>query len=112
MKVAFDGMQEKMVTFEAAEGVQAGSWVKVSAAGTVAPCQAGDVPAGLARQVRGGVCGVQTHGFMKGPCASGTETGFGLFACDSGKKLAAGDSGRPGFVLEVDTAAGVCGVLF
>ena len=87
MKVAFDGIGENMVTFEA-NGVKAGDLVKVSAQGTVAPCAAsGDVP-------------------------SGVTVGFGLFACGADGKLAKGTSGRPGFVLDVDSAAGVCGILF
>ncbi len=112
MKVAFDGIGENMVTFEA-NGVKAGDLVKVSAQGTVAPCAAsGDVPLGLARGVREGLCGVQTQGYMRAPCASGVTVGFGLFACGADGKLAKGTSGRPGFVLDVDSAAGVCGILF
>ncbi len=113
MKVAFDGIQEKMVTFEAAQDVREGSLVKVSSAGTVAPCAAeGDVPVGVAAQARDGICAVQTHGYMKVPCAASVAVGFGLFACDGNQKLASNASGRPGFVLDVDAAAGVCGVLF
>jgi len=113
MKVAFDGIQEKMVTFEVAQNVQEGSLVKVSGAGSVASCAAeGDVPVGVAHQVRDGICAVQTQGYMKVPCAAGVAVGFGLFACDGNQKLAGGTSGRPGFVLDVDDAAGVCGVLF
>lgn len=113
MKVSFDGIQEKMVTFEAAQDVQEGSWVKVGSTGTVAPCAAeGDVPVGVAHQIRDGICAVQTCGYMKAPCAAGVAVGFGLFACDGNQKLANNTSGRPGFILNVDAAAGVCGVLF
>lgn len=113
MKVCFDGIGEEIVTFEAAEGVQAGTLVKVSGLGQVAPCTAaGDVPVGVVRSVRAGICGVQTRGYMLAPSAVGLTVGFALLSADKDKKLAAGTSGRPGFVLYVDEAAGVCGVLF
>lgn len=113
MKVSFDGIGEKIVTFEAQENTQADKAVKVAAAGTVAACAAaGDVPVGKALQVRGGICAVQTAGYMKLPCATGVSVGYGLFSTDKDGKLTAGTNGRPGFVLDVDSAAGVCGVLF
>lgn len=113
MKVSFSGIGENIVTFEAASGLKAGNLVKVSANGTAAACAAsGDVPLGVAVQVRDGLCGVQTQGYMRVPCASSTVVGFGLYACDSDKKLTKGTTGRPGFVLDVDSAAGVCGILF
>ncbi len=112
MKVSFDGVNAKMVTFEAAQGVKEGALVKVSAAGKAAPCTAaGDVPIGVAVSVRDGICGVQTQGYMKVPCAAGTAVGFGLFACDGDGSLASGTSGRPGFVLDVYEQAGLCGVM-
>ncbi len=113
MNVSFDGIGEKIVTFEAASGVEAGAMVKMSGAGTVAACAAkNDVPIGKVLQVRGGICAVQTAGYMKLPCASGTVVGFGLFALGEDKKLASGTSGRPGFVVDVDSTAGECGVMF
>lgn len=113
MKVSFDGLGEKMFTFEAQEGMQDGMMVKLAAAGTAAPCSAaGDVPLGVARQARGGICGVQTEGYMKLPCTSAMTAGFGLLSSDKDGKLVKGESGRPGFVVDADSAAGACGVIF
>lgn len=113
MKVSFDGIGEKVITFEAQEGVKEGTMVKLAAAGTVGACAAaGDVPVGVARQVRDGICAVQTEGYMKMPCTTDMTVGFGLLSGDKDKKLVAGTSGRPGFVVDVDSAAGVCGVIF
>ena len=113
MKVSFDGMGEKMFTFEAQTGVEDGMMVKLAAAGTVAACSAaGDVPLGMARHLRGGICGVQTEGYMKLPCAAGMAVGFGLFSSGADGKLVKGESGRPGFVVDVDAVTGACGVIF
>lgn len=112
MKVSFDGIGAKYVTFEADSTVKEGSLVKLTANGKVAACVKTDVPLGVASQVRDGICAVQTEGYMLLPCASGVTVGYGLFALDDSCKAAKGTTGRPGFVLYVDSAAGVCGMLF
>lgn len=113
MKVSFEGMGEQVMTFEAASTVTEGALVKMSGAGKVALCSAdGDIPIGVARNVRGGVCAVQTSGYMKAPCVSTLTVGFARLSCDENKKLESSTGGRPGFVLDVDGTAGVCGVLF
>lgn len=113
MKVSFDGINERVVTFETQPEVKANSLVKLAANGMVAACAAaGDVPVGKAVRVEGGICAVQTGGYMKVPYAAGVAVGYGLFSSDKDGKLASGTTGRPGFVLDVDSAAGVCGVFF
>lgn len=113
MKVSFDGLGEKMFTFETQAALEDGTMVKLTATATVAACSAaGDVPLGVARQARGGICGVQTEGYMKLPCTSAMTAGFGLLSSDKDGKLVKGESGRPGFVVDADSAAGACGVIF
>lgn len=113
MKVAFDGIGEKMVTFQVTGEVEEGDLVKISGGSTVGPCAAaGDVPVGVAQRVHDGLAAVQVGGCMKAPCATGTTVGFKLLASDKDGALAASESGRYGFVLEVDSSAGNCWVLF
>ena len=38
--------------------------------------------------------------------------GFGLFSSGADGKLMKGESGRPGFVVDVDAVTGACGVIF
>ena len=44
--------------------------------------------------------------------AANNTVGCALLALDSSGKLDAGTTGRPGIVTDVDTAAGICGVIF
>ena len=112
MQVSFQGIGADMVTFEAAEGVQPGAAVKLSGAGKVDVCSAEeDIPIGVARSVQDGVAGVQTRGYMRMGCASTVTVGFHLLAANAAGKMASGTAGRPAFVVDVDTAAGTCGVL-
>lgn len=116
MKVSFEGIQEQAVTFEAittgSQAVETGAPASLSADGTVRKAEAGDVPVGLVLEVRGGYAGVQTHGYQRMPCAADLTVGFARLAVAEGGKLAVSQTGREGFVVDVDASAGVCGVIF
>ena len=106
MKVAFNSIGEHLVTF-ASNGVNKGEPVKVSAAGTVSPCSAGDVFDGAAVDVRGGYASVALDGFVTLPY-TGTAPGIGhvtLAADGSGGVKTAASGGRTVLAVDVDTAA-------
>ncbi len=114
MKVSFEGIGEKVVTFEAeSEGKAAvipGSAVTLSANGKVSACtKAGDIPAGVALSVREGFAAVQIGGYVKLPCAAGLTAGYQQAAMDADGKLAAASTGRG--MLVTDVNGGVCGVI-
>lgn len=112
MKVSFEGIGEKVVSFQAEGAVEEGALVKVGAAGAVAPCASGDVPVGVVQKVCHGLAAVQVAGCMKAPCAAGTAAGFALLAAGEDGALAASATGRPGFVLDVEASGSACWVLF
>lgn len=75
-------------------------------------CPVSATPVGLVLGVKGDLAAVQVAGYMRLPCASDLAVGCALLALDSSGKLDAGTTGRPGIVTDVDTAAGICGVIF
>ena len=65
MNVSFQGMDELVLTFKAAGGLEKGDFVKVTDNGTVGPCAGGDAPLGVALNVRNGFAAVQVRGFVE-----------------------------------------------
>lgn len=92
MKISFDGIGEKAVTF-IGDGVKTGDAVKVTGAGTVSPCAAGEGFDGFAAGMRGEYAAVVIGGAVTVPY-SGTAPGFGrvkLCADGEGGVTAGGD---------------------
>lgn len=110
MKVSLEGFEEKVVTFEAEDAVTADSMVVLTGNGKVGPCaKAGDVPAGVALNVRNGFAAVQTGGYVKLPCAPAMTVGWHHLALNSDLAVAEADGGRCALV--TDVSDGVCGVI-
>lgn len=114
MKVSFEGIGERVATFEAetqgSTAVVPGEAVTLSGSGKVCACaNAGDIPAGMALDVRDGYAAVQVAGYVKLPCASGLTVGWHSLAVDSTGKLAETSGGRGALV--TDVSDGVCGVI-
>lgn len=109
MNVAFNGYDEKVITFACDDTVGAGSLVKLSGNGTVTACTDGDVFIGAATGVRGGYCGVQTGGYARIPVSGSVLVGFQkLSAADDGKVKVNAAAGRELLVLDViDGSAGI-----
>lgn len=92
MKISFDGIGEKTLTF-IGDGVKRGDAVKVTGAGTVSPCASGESFDGFAGGTRGEYTAVVIAGAVTVPY-SGTAPGFGraaLCADGSGGVTAGGD---------------------
>ncbi len=107
MKISFDGIGERAMTF-IADGVKAGDAVKVTGAGTVSPCLAGEGFDGFASGTRGEYAAVVLGGAVTVPY-SGTAPGFGrveLFADAGGGVTVSGAKDAEGgtyLVVDVDT---------
>lgn len=114
MKVSFEGMGERVATFEAVTAgntaVVPGGMVTLAGNGKVCACTAsGDVPAGVALDVRDGLAAVQIGGYVKLPCASAMTVGYHHLASDSSGKAVETSGGRCAIV--TDVADGVCGAI-
>ncbi len=103
MNIAFDGIQEAVVTFEAESTVEPNQVVKISGNGTVSACSAGDPFCGLALSLRDGAAAVQIGGFMTVTCASGCPAlgPVTLVADGSGGVKTAGTSDTTGISAQV-----------
>lgn len=113
MKISFDGIGERAMTF-ISDGVKAGDAVKVTGAGTVSPCLAGEGFDGFATGTRGEYAAVVIGGAVTAGY-SGTAPGFGravLYADGDGGVTTTGAkdengvtaSGGEYLVVDVDTA--------
>ena len=113
MEYSFDGFGEKAATFAAKDGVTPGMPVKMTANGTVGVCAAGDAFCGVALNVRCGSAAVQLGGYARLPYGgSAPAVGWQNFtAADGGKVQTAATGGRSLLVVDVDAAAGTCGVI-
>lgn len=75
MKISFDGIGEQVATF-IGDGVKAGDPVKVTGAGTVSPCGAGEAFDGFVAGMSGEYAAVVIGGAVTAPY-SGEAPGFG-----------------------------------
>ena len=93
-KVSFEGIGEMVATFACAKEVQAGQVVKMTADGTVGPCDAGDRPCGVAlSDGEKGFAAVQIGGLVKAPVSEeGITPGWCKLSADGQGGLHA-DSG-------------------
>ncbi|MBQ7566137.1 MAG: hypothetical protein IJT18_03375 [Oscillospiraceae bacterium] len=108
--VKFDSIHSDLVTFAAASGLTAGSVCKVTANGTVGACSAGDAFCGVAGPIRGGMTGVQLHGYLLLPYTGTAPTvGMGVLAANGTGGVKTAESGRTCCIVSVDTAAKTVG---
>ena len=108
--VKYDSIHSDLVTFAAAGGLTAGSVCKVTANDTVGACSAGDAFCGVAGPVRGGMTGVQLHGYVKLPYTGAAPTvGMGALAANGSGGVKTAESGRTFCIVCVDTAAKTVG---
>ena len=113
METCFNGIGETAATFLAQDGVTPGMPVKVTANGTVGACAAGDDFCGVALNERCGYAAVQLGGYAELPY-DGAAPAAGwqdLAAAADGKIVVASSGGRQHLVLNVDTAAKICGLM-
>lgn len=105
MKVSFDGIGDRLVTF-ISNGVARGHVVKVSAAGTVSECAAGNAFDGVALFVEDGCAAVRLGGFVT-VNYSGTAPGFGraILAADGNGGVKTAETGDSYVVVDKDTTA-------
>ena len=112
MNVSFNGIGDKLVTF-LNNGAEKGEVVKVSAAGTVAPCSDDDVFDGVAVFVDGGYAGVRLRGFVTvSYSGAAPSVGHSLLLADGSGGVAVDNSdGRDYLVVDVDTTAKTATIL-
>lgn len=110
MKTEFQGFGENVATFEAAANVKAGLPVKVSGNGAVDACGAGDLFCGMAVSVRGGMAAVQLSGYVRAPYTGALAVGYQKLAAAADGKIQQSESGRELLVIDVDSAASICGI--
>ncbi len=116
MKLSYEGVAEQVITLEvdtaSSPAVAAGTIAAMSANGKVKACPVSTTPVGLVLRVEDGMAAVQVAGYLRMPCDSDMAVGYAQLALDAEGKLAVGTTGRGGLVVDVDTDAGVCGVIF
>ena len=106
MAVSFEAIGERMVTFTAGSGVMPGKACKITANGTVGPCEEGDSFCGIVSQVRGGAAGVIMAGYVEAAYAGDTAPGLGYvtLAADENGEIVPASAGRAYLVVHVDSA--------
>lgn len=101
--ICFTGYNESMVTFNAADGVEVGAPVIVTANATVGAGTADAAICGVARSVREGIASIQTSGYVELPyTGTAPALGVGSLVCDGNGGVKTG-SGRSVVIVEVDT---------
>lgn len=107
MNISFNGFEENTVTFAKEDTLtKAGVPVKITADGTVAPCEQGDKICGVATAVRGDYAAVQLKGFVQLKTQEEIPTGFVKIAAAADGKAMVSESGREVLVVmsQQDTA--------
>ena len=113
MKISFEAIGQKMVTFAAGSGAEAGKVCKVTSDGTVGACTAGDSFCGVVSHVQDGAAAVVTAGFVTLPYTGDTApaAGWGKLAANAAGGVAVASSGgREYLIVSVDTAAKTVGL--
>lgn len=111
MKAAFNGLNEAVVTFEAADGVVKGVPVTMADNGKVQAAQSG-VFCGICCKAYDGYAAVQLGGYVRVPYTGTLTVGYQKLAAASGGKVEADDTnGREYLVTDVDTEAKTAGVI-
>lgn len=111
MKVNFNGIGDKTVTFKA-ENVTEGAVCKVSANGTVTACTSGELFAGVARHIRAGYADVQLGGYAQLAYTGSTAPKLGWcgLSADGSGGVKADADGRQYLVVEMDASKGTLSV--
>ena len=111
MAISFEAIGEKVVTFAAGSGLEAGKVCKVTANGTVGACEENDSFCGVCAQVRGGTASVVMEGYTELSC-SGTEPalGYAALAADSEGGVCVKSGGREYLVVKVDAQNHIVGL--
>ncbi len=107
MNVAFDGMENLVVTFQA-ETVTAGKFAAMHSNRTVQDAADGTAPVGLTLHRRGSHAAVQTRGYVQCSYSGGTapELGWNQLVADGTGGLrpaAESETGRACLVVQVDS---------
>ena len=105
MKISFDAIGEKYVTFLAGSGAAKGQVCKVSANDTVSGCAAGEAFCGVVAEVRDGCAAVVMGGYAEVPFSDETLGADG----DGGVKSVT-SGGRGCLIVHVDAAAKTLGL--
>ena len=104
MAISFEAIGEQVVTFAAGAGAAPGKICKITANGTVGPCEEGDSFCGVVSQVRGGAASVIMGGYVEASYAGQTapSLGYAVLAADENGQIVPASSGRSYLVVHVD----------
>ena len=123
MNVSYQGFSEAIATFEADDSVKAGSLVKISANGKVAPAADKEAFVGVCRNVRGGYAGVQLKGYCTVPYTGAVALGWQTLvstadgevkpaeASTGGSGAATAAAGTSVLVTDMDTSSSTLGMI-
>ena len=111
MNVSFNGFDEGIITFEAADGVTAGAPVMITANGKVSSAGTGDF-CGVCKSVRGGYAAVQVRGYVQIPSTGSISPCYTkLIGASGGKVKADSTNGREFLVVDADSTANIVGII-
>jgi len=103
MKIAFDEIGERYVTFGAADGAAEGEVCKLAGNGTVAVCAAGDDFCGVIAELRGGTAAVQLGGFCTLPyTGAAPAVGYGHLGADGAGGVSVNAAAKSYLIVEID----------
>ncbi len=111
MTISFEGINEQLITFEAAEGTRKGDLAAMSGSGAVAKAADGKAIVGVVKTIRGSFAGVQISGYAKLASAEAIPVGYTNLASNGENAVKTDASGRRCLVVEAGTADGTVGVL-
>lgn len=111
MAISFEAIGQTLVTFAAEATLEAGRVCRVTKNGTVGACEAGESFCGVAAQVRGGLAGVVTQGYVELPYSGTAPTpGYAALAADAEGGVCTQEGGREYLVVQVDTQNKIAGL--
>ena len=112
MSISFQGIDDLVITFQAADGVKKGEFAVVTGNDIVGPCSYGAAPAGLALGVRSGCAAVQVRGYVEVGYTGTLATGWAELTAQAGKvrTASAGETGRRCLVVRTDATAKTAGL--
>ena len=107
MSVAFNGFNEKTLTFKTSQTIDKGTPVSMASNGTVAKTTTGNDFIGIAQSQRGDLVEVQLYGYVKSAYTSTAPTvgKTALGANGSGGVKTVSSGGTTCLVISVDTTA-------
>ncbi len=111
MKVSFEGFDEKTATFETSSTSIAGKPVAMTANGRVQPVTSGAF-CGICKGVREGYASVQIGGYIRVGYTGELSVGYQKLAAATGGKVTVDSTnGREYLVVDVNTTAGIAGII-